>query len=164
MFFYIVIGILALILIIFVLGIALPKQRTFEKMHTFHAPVERVFQVVTDLEGQVAWRSDVKEIQVKSAGYGKEIWVEVPKNQPPIYFRSTAKIQNEHYEMEIEGQGFKGHWVGIFEKVNDSTTQVTFSETATVENPFFRVFAYLFVDLGKTIDLYISDLSKKLNQ
>lgn len=160
---YIGIGVFALLLIVFIIGLILPKQRTFSRNQTFKAPIEKVFEVVTDLKGQESWRSDVKEIQVKSAVHGKEIWIEIPKNQPPIHFRSIAKIQNQLYEMDIEGQGFNGHWVGTFEKGNDGTTKVNFTEIATVPNPFLRVFAYLFIDLGKSIDLYINDLSKKLN-
>lgn len=159
---YILVGILACIGAILLIGLSLPAQRTFTRTHVFKSPVEKVFEMVTNVEGQASWRSDLKAVQLNSPEAGKERWTEILKNQPPIQFQSTAKILNQRFEMKLKGQGFTGHWVGEFEPSPNQGTRVSFTETTTVNHPFARVFAYLFVDLNKSIERYIQDLAKAL--
>jgi hypothetical protein len=39
-----------------------------------------------------------------------------------------------------------------------------FKEFITISNPFFRTISYVFVDLDKTMDLYLQNLKQKLGE
>lgn len=153
-------SILALVALVFVIGLLLPKQREFVKTAHLKSSNEKVFQIVTDVENQPSWRSDVQEIKV----IDPNTWTEIPKKGTPITFKTKQKIQNQLFEIEIiEPKSFKGYWVGTFEQTATGT-KVVFKEVVTIDNPLFRVMSILFVDLDKTMDIYIAHLKTKLGE
>ncbi|MFY8162508.1 MAG: SRPBCC family protein [Candidatus Kapaibacteriota bacterium] len=156
----VILFVLVIIAFVFVAGILIPKQREFEKHAELNSPPEIVFQVVTDFANQTSWRDDVKEIKEIDG----KTWTEVPKKGTPITFRIKRKVVNQLFEMEIiYPKSFKGYWIGTFEKTENGT-KVIFKEVAIIENPFFRVLSLIFVDLDKTMDLYMYNLKTKLGK
>lgn len=149
---------LALIGIIYLIGLFLPSKKTFVKTATFKSEPETIFQVVTNVEEQASWRSDVREIIV----IDQKTWTEVPKKGSPITFRIKQKVPNSLFEIEIiEPKNFNGSWIGTFEQT-PTGTKVVFKEEITIDNPFFRVFSLIFVDLNASMDLYLENLKNKL--
>ena len=59
---YLLISIVAIIAIILIFGLFLPKERTFTKTAVLNSDVTKVFNIVTDFKNQTTWRNDVKEI------------------------------------------------------------------------------------------------------
>ena len=152
--------ILAIIAFVFIAGLLLPKQREFVKQAELNSSPEIVFQVVTNFANQASWRDDVQEINVIDG----KTWTEVPKKGTPITFRIKRKVENQLFEMEIiEPKSFNGYWIGTFEETENGT-KVIFKEVVIIENPFFRVFSSIFVDLDKTMDLYMYNLKTKLGK
>jgi hypothetical protein len=155
-----VISILAVVAIVAMIGLFLPKQREFVKQAVFKSPPEKVFQVVTDVANQASWRNDVQEITI----IDENTWTEVPKQGTPITFKIKRKIENQLFEIEIiEPKSFNGYWVGTFEKTS-AGTNVVFKEVVNIENPFFRIVSSLFVDLDKTMEIYLSNVKTKLGE
>ncbi|MBW2004077.1 MAG: hypothetical protein JRI72_05600 [Deltaproteobacteria bacterium] len=88
------------------------------------------------------------------------VWIEHPKKGRPIKFREKGKVQNSRYEIEIVPNGsFSGYWVGEFAEV-DGGVKLEFTEVGEIHNPIFRVLAYFFFDLEKTIKEYQENLKK----
>jgi hypothetical protein len=115
---------------------------------------------VTDFENQTLWRNDVQEIKV----IDQNTWTEVPKKGTPITFKTKRKIQNQLFEIEIiEPRSFNGYWVGTFEQT-PTGTKVLFKEVIVIENPLSRVFSAVFVDLDKTMEVYMNNLRTKLGE
>lgn len=155
-----VLSILALFALVFVIGLFLPKQREFVKTATFKSSPEKVFQIVTDVENQVSWRSDVQEINI----IDEDTWTEVPKKGTPITFKTKQEIQDQLFEIEIiEPKSFDGYWIGTFEQTTTGT-KVVFKEVISIENPFFRVMSSIFVDLDQTMEIYMTNLKNKLGE
>jgi hypothetical protein len=155
---YLLISIVAIALII---GLFLPKERTFTKTTVLNSDVTKVFKIVTDFKNQTSWRNDVKEIIV----IDNNTWTEVPQKGTAITFKVKQKVENEIFEIEIiEPKNFNGYWVGTFEQTNKNQTAIEFKEVITISNPFFRTLSYLFVDLNKTMDLYLQNLKQKLGE
>jgi hypothetical protein len=149
-------SLLALGALIFLVGLMLPRQREFVREAVLKSPVDQVFQLVTQVENQASWRTDIQEIRV----INEQSWTEVPKKGAPITFRVKKKVDNQLFEIEIvEPRSFQGYWTGNFESVA-SGTKVLFKEVITIENPFFRVMGAVFVDLNKTMDEYLHCLKK----
>jgi hypothetical protein len=139
----------------------LPKERTFTKTTVLNSDVNKVFNLVTDFKNQTTWRNDVKEIIV----IDENTWTEVPKKGTAITFKVKKKVENEIFEIEIiEPKNFNGYWVGTFKQTKENQTAIEFKEVVTVSNPFFRTLSYLFVDLDKTMDLYLQNLKQKLGE
>jgi hypothetical protein len=139
----------------------LPKERVFTKTAVLKSDVSKVFNLVTGFENQAIWRSDVKEIIV----IDNNMWTEIPKKGTSITFKIKQKKENEIFEIEIiEPKNFDGYWVGTFKSTKLNRTAIEFKEVITVSNPFFRTLSFLFVDLDKTMDLYLQNLKQKLGE
>ena len=158
---YLLISIVAIIAIVLIIGLFLPKERTFTKKAVLNSDITKVFNIVTDFKNQTTWRNDVKEIIV----IDDNTWTEVPKKGTAITFKVKQKIEKEIFEIEIvEPKNFNGYWVGTFKQTNQNATEIEFKEVVTVSNPFFRTLSYLFVDLDKPMDLYLENLNQKLGK
>jgi hypothetical protein len=158
---YLLVFVVALIAIVLIIGLFLPKERTFTKTAVLNSDVTKVFNLVTDFKNQTTWRNDVKEI----IGIDENTWTEVPKKGTAITFKVKQKIENEIFEIEIiEPKNFNGYWVGTFKQTKENQTAIEFKEVVTISNPFFRTISYLFVDLDKTMDLYLQNLKQKLDE
>jgi hypothetical protein len=126
-----------------------------------NSDVTKVFNIVTDFKNQTTWRNDVKEIIV----IDENTWTEVPKKGTAITFKVKQKVENEIFEIEIiEPKNFNGYWVGTFKTTKVNGTAIEFKEVITISNPFFRTLSFLFVDLNKTMDLYLQNLKQKLGE
>jgi hypothetical protein len=158
---YLLVFVVALIAIVLIIGLFLPKERTFTKTAVLNSNVTKVFNLVSDFKNQTTWRNDVKEI----IGIDENTWTEVPKKGTAITFKVKQKIVNEIFEIEIiEPKNFNGYWVGTFKQTKENQTAIEFKEVVTISNPFFRTISYLFVDLDKTMDLYLKNLKQKLGE
>lgn len=158
---YLLVSIVAIIAIVLITGLFLPKERTFTKTAVLHSDVTKVFNLVTDFKNQANWRNDVKEIIVIE----DNTWTEIPQKGTAITFKVKQKIENEIFEIEIiEPKNFNGYWVGTFKQTNKNQTAIEFREVITISNPFFRTLSYLLVDLDKTMDLYLQNLKQKLGE
>ena len=155
------ISIVAIIAIVLIIGLFLPKERTFTKKAVLNSDVTKVFNIVTDFKNQTSWRNDVKEIIV----IDNNTWTEVPKKGTAITFKVKQKVENEIFEIVIiEPKNFNGYWIGTFKQTKVNQTAIEFKEVITISNPFFRTISYVFVDLDKTMDLYLQNLKQKLGE
>ena len=156
---YLFISIAAIIAIVLIIGLFLPKEITFTKTAVLNSDVTKVFNLVTDFKNQTTWRNDVKEIIV----IDNNTWTEVPKKGTAITFKVKQKVENEIFEIVIiEPKNFNGYWIGTFKQTKVNQTAIEFKEVITISNPFFRTISYVFVDLDKTMDLYLQNLKQKL--
>lgn len=160
----IMIGILGFALVMaFIWGLSLPQERIYTKTITFRLSVENVWNTINDLQGQVRWRTDLKEIKIISNV--PEVWIEIPKQGPEIKFRTKIKEKFKLWEMEIiENPSFSGNWIGTFETNQDGGTSIVFVEKPIIANPLMRVFAHLFIDTDKIMELYLKNLANALGE
>jgi hypothetical protein len=158
---YLLVSIVAIIAIIFLVGLFIPRDRTFIKTAVLNSDVSKVFNLVTDFRNQTTWRNDVKEIIV----INDNTWTEVPIKGTAITFKVKNKVVNKIFEIEIvEPKNFNGYWVGTFKQTKQDLTEIEFKEVVTISNPFFRTLSYLFVDLDKIMELYLQNLKQKLSE
>ena len=158
---YLLVSIVAIIAIVFIAGLFIPKERIFTKTAVLNSDVSKAFNLVTDFKNQTTWRNDVKEIIV----IDNNTWTEIPKKGTAITFKVKQKVENEIFEIEIvEPKNFSGYWVGTFKQTKPNETAIEFKEVVTISNPLFRTLSYLFVDLDKTMELYLQNLKQKLSE
>lgn len=151
---------LAIALLVFIIGLTMPARREYLRQGEFKAAPDRVFRIVSDVAAQANWRSDVKEIIVADS----ITWTEIPYSGTPLTFRIKQKVENHIFEIEIiKPASINGSWIGVFEE-SGSGTKIEFKEVIVVKNPFLRVFSAVFLDLDKTMDVYMLNLKNTLGE
>jgi len=145
------------------IGLFLPTERTFVKTAQFKSSPQEIWNAITDIKGQEEWRNDVKSIEMINTQKGKEKWTEIPKRGKSITFQVKTFQEPNRYDIEIVDSGISGYWEGRITESN-GTTDVEFKEIIDVKNPYFRIIMYLFIDLDKTMDIYMTNLKKKLGE
>jgi hypothetical protein len=156
-----VVTIVAIVAIFLTLGFLLPSERSAKRTVLIKASQETVFAKVTEVSNQ-AWRSQIGGIEVIDATPGREVWIEKPKNGPPIKFRTRVKTHPSRFEIEIiDNPRFGGYWVGAFSATTNGETAVEFSEHV-VDGLIAKLMSYAFFSVDKSVDRYIKDLQRAL--
>lgn len=120
----------------------------------FSYPVERVWQVVTDLSN-TAWRSDLKRVEVLDEAH----FVEHTKSGYATNFTITACEPLHRWAFIMENGNMSGSWEGIFETAEDGT-RLHCTETVNAKRWWMRPFVPGY--LRRQQRLYLDDLRREL--
>lgn len=159
----VIIILLVMTILPLVIGLFLPTQRTFCKTAQFISSPQEIWNTITDIKSQEQWRNDVKSIEMINTQKGKEKWTETPKRGKPITFQVKTYEPPQRFDIEIVESSFSGYWEGRINEKN-GVTEIEFKEVVVISNPYFKTLSYLFLDLNKTMDLYLANLKKKLGE
>ena len=122
----------------------------------FSCPVERVWQVVTDLSN-TAWRSDLKRVEVLDEAH----FVEHTKSGYATNFTVTACEPLRRWAFIMENGNMSGSWEGIFEAAEDGT-RLHCTETVNAKRWWVRPFVPGY--LRRQQRLYLDDLWRELQK
>ena len=122
----------------------------------FPCPVERVWQVVTDLTN-TAWRSDLKWVEVLDEAH----FVEHTKSSCATNFTITACESLRRWAFTMENGNMSGSWEGIFEAA-ESGTRLHCTETVNAKHWWMRPFVSGY--LRRQQRLYLDDLRRELQK
>jgi hypothetical protein len=159
------IGLVFLALLVFFVGLFLPKTKSAQRAVEFSAVPEEIWDIVTNIDLQARWRTDLEKVEIVERTPEYEVWTEYPKSGTPLTFKTRKKRPFDRYEMEIaRSTVFSGSRIIELKDLNIDTTRVTISEHAEIKNPFMRVLAHLSFNFGATIDRYVTDLAAELTR
>ncbi len=154
----IIYGVLGVLAVAVLGGIAwamtLPAETTASRSTRIAAPIDKVFGLVTDIDGQAGWRRDVERVEIVDAGAS---WTEHTTRGMAIDFREERKEPGLYAISFTSPQGFSGRWEGRFAPDGDGTA-VDITETVRTDGFVARVMGRLFAPPGAHIDLYLGDL------
>ena len=122
----------------------------------FSCPVERVWQVVTDLSN-TAWRSDLKRVEVLDEAR----FVEHTKSGYATNFTVTACEPLRRWAFTMENGNMSGSWEGIFEIAEDGI-RLHCTETVNAKRWWMRPFVPGY--LRRQQRLYLDDLRRELQK
>lgn len=161
---YIFIVIAGILILLFIIGLLLPDERTATSECYYNASPEKVYNVLTN-NTDYGYRSDLKEIVIIEEKDGVEVWDEVAKNGSVIRFRTARKVPYSLYEFDIiKGNGFTGHWKAELKETSTGGTHYISTETIRMKNPFLKVISRLFFNIEKFMQTYQNDLRVKLSE
>ena len=120
----------------------------------FPCPVERVWQIVTDLS-RITWRSDLARVEVLDAAH----FVEHTKSGYATNFTVTAYEPLRYWAFTMENDNMSGSWEGIFEAAGGGT-RLTCTETVNAKRWWMRPFVPGY--LKRQQRLYLDDLREEL--
>ena len=98
--------------------------------------VEKVWELVTSLEKQMSWRSDLKEIEILTP----KQFVEHTKDGYSTYFTIVKMEKYKHWQVSMENENLEGYWIYTFvEKGNQ--TEFYMTERATANKLLMKLYA-----------------------
>ena len=122
----------------------------------FPCPVERVWQVVTDLTN-TAWRSDLARLEVLDETH----FVEYTKSGYTTNFTVTACEPLRRWVFIMENGNMSGSWEGVFESAEDGA-QLHCTETVNAKHWWLHPFVPGY--LKRQQRLYLDDLRRELQK
>ena len=151
-------------LLAYVVGSLLPRDHVARATIELRSPPERVWAVVSDIEGTARWRAYVKKIELKREEGGRLRWVET-SSHGGVTFELVSQDPPRRQVVRIADDSlpFGGTWA--WEIVPDGAgSRLTIEEAGFVKNPVFRLMGKLFFSPTKTIEGYMKSLAKELGE
>lgn len=152
--------IVLLVMIVALVGLALPQNHVASRTVTLNRPVLDVWHAINDVESFPSWRPSVARVEVlarepkrwREVGPGDALTLEVVETQAPS--RVVVVIADRNLP-------FGGRWVYDLAP-EGAGTRVTITEHGEVYNPIFRFVSRFIIGHTATIDEYLAALQKKL--
>ncbi|MEI8281111.1 MAG: SRPBCC family protein [Armatimonadota bacterium] len=153
----IIVGIFVVpILVAMIGGAMLPIAHVASVEKTLPAEPEKVWKLLTDLENQPKWRSEVKSIRVTSRE--PLSWVE-SSSFGEIPMKIDDEEANKRLVTRIDSTTlpFGGTWTYILSEAK-GYTKLTITENGEVRQPIFRFLSKYVFGHTKTLNTYMSSL------
>jgi uncharacterized protein YndB with AHSA1/START domain len=145
-------------LVVVLVGYLLPKDHVARGETTIAAPLERVADLVRDVENQTNWRGNVSNITILNSGPHRVRYIE-HSGEDAITFEFEEVTPNSQFRSRIVDPNlpFGGEWTIILEPAG-SSVRVKIEERGTVTNIIYRFFSKFLVGHDATINAYLRDL------
>lgn len=151
-------SLVALLLVMTLVGLALPRDHLAARRVTLDKPPAVVWHALSDLDAQPTWRRGLKRLERLDGGRFREhtsqgtITYEVVEDRPPEL--RITRIADDTLP-------FGGRW--IYELAADNgRTRLTITEDGFIKNPIFRVLAKTVFSTTATIEKLMTDLGAHL--
>jgi len=142
-------------------GCLLPRDHVARMTIDLHSPRERVWALISDVSGTARWRHDVTQITI-AAGSPVRFTETSAHGDTPYEIVSQAPPRRQVIRVVDQGRPFGGTWTWAIEP-HEGGSRLTITEAGFVKNPFFRVMAKLFFKPTATMERYLRDLARELN-
>lgn len=151
------------VLMILLTGVLLPEKHVATKTYHFDVDPERVWNLVTDFEGQTSWRPKLERVERLPSRNGHEVWREVEGRHRQLSFETVEFSPPRVLVRRIvdEGLPFGGSWT--FEIVPEAGgARLTITENGEVRNPLFRFVSRFLIGHTAGIETYARNLGQAL--
>ena len=119
--------------------------------------LQKVWELVLDIENYAAWRSDLSKTEVIS----DKQFIEYTKDGYPTTFTVTLVEPYRRWEFDMENSNMTGHWTGIFTAKGDET-EIDFTERVEAKKWLLKPFVKLY--LKKQQAQFVADIRKALGE
>jgi uncharacterized protein YndB with AHSA1/START domain len=159
---YIVLGIVALIGLLALIGSFLPRDHEASRTQRFAQSRDVVWAVIRDFARHPEWRKDVKRVELV-ADVGGQSGVREHGGHGAVLYALDADEPPAKLVMRIADDSlpYGGSWT-IELKPAGSGCEVTITERGFVKNPIFRFLSKTVFSPAATIESYLAALAKKL--
>ncbi|HUF50752.1 MAG TPA: SRPBCC family protein [Longimicrobiales bacterium] len=159
---FVIVGVAILVLI--VVGAALPQRHVATLRARIQTPREQVWGAITDVAAFPGWRAGVDSVELLPASAGPGRWIERGRDGDITYERVEAsppdrlvvRIADEHLP-------FGGTWTYDLAD-GGAATLVTITEDGIVRNPVFRFMSRFIFGHHATLDAYLRSLGRHFGQ
>lgn len=162
---YIVGGLIALILLLVVVGLLLPRGHRATSSIQIAQPPSEVWSAVRDLGRVPEFWPEIKSSARQPDREGRETWLQTMKSgfAIPLVIEEDRPPTRMVTRIAMEGKApFGGSWIyEVTEAAGGS--RVTVTEDGFVDNPFFRVVSRV-MGYHSTLDSYLKALARRFGQ
>ena len=117
--------------------------------------LQKVWELVLDIENYAAWRSDLSKTEVIS----DKQFIEYTKDGYTTTFTVTCVEPYRRWEFDMENSNMTGHWTGVFTDKGDET-EIDFTERVEAKKWLLKPFVKLY--LRKQQAQFVVDIRKAL--
>lgn len=150
---------------VMVYGTTVPTRHRAVSTARFHQPREALWEVISDLPAQAAWREGVDRVERLPDRDGHPVWMMhagrrsmplvVTESDPPRLLRTDTPPD--------AGLPFAGSWTWQVSAA-DGGCSVTIIEDGEIFNPFFRGMTALLFGYHGTMDDYLVQLGRRFGE
>ena len=119
--------------------------------------LQKVWELVLDIENYAVWRSDLSKTEVIS----DKQFIEYTKDGYPTTFIVTLVEPYRRWEFDMENSNMTGHWTGVFTDKGDET-EIDFTERVEAKKWLLKPFVKLY--LKKQQAQFVADIRKVLGE
>ena len=119
--------------------------------------LQKVWELVLDIENYAAWRSDLSKTEVIS----DKQFIEYTKDGYPTTFIVTLVEPYRRWGFDMENSNMTGHWTGVFTDKGDET-EIDFTERVEAKKWLLKPFVKLY--LKKQQAQFVADIRKALGE
>lgn len=151
-----------LVALVVAAGYALPAKHVASLSVELDAPLERVWETITDVTSFPRWRNDVKSVEIVQQTPVGPAWRE-RSSGGTITYETVESVPQRRLISRISDRSlpFGGTWTFDLTPTPRGT-RVTIREDGEVYNPIFRFASRFVLGHDATIKKYIADLEAAL--
>jgi hypothetical protein len=154
-----------IVLIVVLIGAALPVKHVATRGAVFHQTPDAIWQAITDYQDFPSWRSTVKRIEPLPSTNGLFAWREIDSHGNRLPMEAVEAQPPARLVTRIAGSKlpFGGTWTYEIAPVSGGT-QLRITENGEVYNPFFRFVSRFIIGEHAIMDTYLRALGAKFGQ
>lgn len=155
-------SVLALILMIVLVGFALPEKHVATRSVELRQRSETVWDVIA---GPPTWRSEIEKYEILPASDGRRRWRETDRHGQTITYETVEEKPPRRLVTRIADDNlpFGGMWT-LDLTPSPNGTRLTITENGKVSNPIYRFVSKFIFGHYATIDAYLANLQRKLER
>lgn len=156
-------AIVALVALVVIIGLLLPKEHRASRSRVFSSSPEEVWNVVSDFDNSSGWRKQLKKVEALPSRNGHAMWKEIDQGGEAISYETLELVPQKKIVRKIadEKLPFGGTWT-IEIKPENQGTRVSIVEDGVVYNPVFRFVSKFILGHTRSMDNYLADLGRHL--
>ena len=157
-------GIAAIIIVISLIGLMLPRDHVATRSARYAATPDSVWAATVDVNGYAKWHPDATAVEELLLASGKRSWRESSK-QGSITYVAEEERAPTLFVTRIANTDlpFGGTWTHELSP-DGSGTRVTITERGWVSNPIFRFVSRFVMGQTATMDSYLRALGTRLGE
>ncbi|MBC6474125.1 MAG: SRPBCC family protein [Hormoscilla sp. GM102CHS1] len=154
----IILSILIFVAIVYLWGRTLSAHQDLRVEIKINAPIERVWEVMTNWSEQPEWRNDLNRVEIVYNTH----FIEYPKKGGAIHFTILNRVRPTNLELRLSGP-VQGTYTVVLSE-NSTGTMIEESYALTYPSVMARILAKLFFNLEAFTHQYIDNLAKEVEK
>jgi Polyketide cyclase / dehydrase and lipid transport len=156
--------VVALVLVVLVIGAALPRNHVVSRHVILHRPPGEVYETVRNFSAAPSWRPDLERVEMIATGDNHVRFREHGK-QGAVTYDMIEDRPNEKIVTRIADQdlGYSGSWTYTFQSEADGT-RLEITEAGEVSNILFRFMSRFVFGHTGMMEKYLAALGRKFGQ
>ena len=158
----VILGLMVVSLVLMVvIGAALPKAHTSRSSARYHRPPEEIWQTITNYQQFTQWRHDLKSVEPMASQNGMPAWREKGSSGDVPYQVMELKPPSRMVTRIADPKlPFGGTWTYEITPAENGCV-LTITEDGEVYNPAFRFISRFVMGQHATINNYLRALGRK---